>query len=293
MNHRLTCTDKDPTHVEALKGAVLHVHGYNDYFFHEHLARAFADAGYAFYAVDLRNAGRSLRGGQAAHFVTDLRQQAEDVDAAARAIRRLEPGLPLVVHAHSTGGLTSSLWAHDHRADGDGPDALVLDGPFLELAAPAWERTVGTWLVEVLGRLWPMGVLSHRPSYYATGQLKANGGRWEFDTTLKRPGGVPARLGWMRAARRAHAEVRRGLAIACPVLVAYSARSGPDNPANPDLDAQDTILDVAQIAARAPRLGRDVTLLSIDGGVHDLALSAEGPRTAYLDGVLRWLGEKL
>src|SRR5680860_1867760 len=45
------------------RSAVLHVHGYNDYFFQDHLARAFTDAGHAFYAVDLARAGRSLRPG--------------------------------------------------------------------------------------------------------------------------------------------------------------------------------------------------------------------------------------
>jgi len=34
--------------------AVLHVHGFNDYFFQTHLADAFAAAGHTFYALDLR-----------------------------------------------------------------------------------------------------------------------------------------------------------------------------------------------------------------------------------------------
>lgn len=279
--------------MNAPRGAVLHVHGYNDYFFQRHLAEVFADAGYAFYAVDLRSAGRSLQPDQTPHFVTDLRDQGQDIAAAAAVVRAEHPGLPLTVHAHSTGGLTASLWAHDHRADGTGPDALILDGPFLELNLPAWKRLVGDPLISVLGRLRPHGLLSHEPSHYATGQLRANGGRWDFDTRLKRPDGVPARLGWMRAARRGHAEVRRGLAIACPVLVACSARSGPDHPDNPELDAQDTILDVRHIAARARGLGRDVTLLSVEGGVHDLALSADEPRAAYLEAVLGWLEDTL
>ncbi|WP_125778133.1 alpha/beta hydrolase [Antribacter gilvus] len=276
----------------APRGAVLHVHGYNDYFFQAHLAHAFAEAGYAFYAVDLRTAGRSLKPGQIPHYVTDLRQQAADIDVAAHAIRAIEQG-PLTVHAHSTGGLTAALWAHDHRADGTGPDALVLEGPFLDLSATWWQRTVGTWLLQLAGRLQPLKVLSSSPSHYATAQLAANGGRWEFDTTLKRPEGVPARQGWMRSARRGHAQVRRGLGLTCPVLVAYSAESGPDDPANPLLDAQDTILDVRQIAAQAPRLGADVTQLVVEGAVHDLTLSDDEPRAAYLAGMLGWLEGKL
>jgi alpha-beta hydrolase superfamily lysophospholipase len=127
------------------RAAVLHVHGYNDYFFQAHLARAFTDAGFAFYAVDLRTAGRSLRPGEIPHFVTDLQDQATDIAEAARTLRTLHPGLPLVVHAHSTGGLTASLWAHAHRNAGGtsaGPDALVLESPFFAFPAPVLTREV-------------------------------------------------------------------------------------------------------------------------------------------------------
>lgn len=273
------------------RAAVLHVHGYNDYFFQEHLARAFTAAGYAFYAVDLRAAGRSLRPDQIPHFVPDLREQATDVAAAARTVRSLEPGLPLVVHAHSTGGLTAALWAHAHRnATGDdaGPDALVLNSPFLDLRAPSWQRTVGTRVLDRVGRLASTAVLNDRPSRYAEHLLAANGGRWDFDTTLKRPEGLPTRVGWFVAVRRAQARIAAGLEIACPVLLARSGSSGPDEPDNPLLDAQDTVLDVHQMAALATGLGGDVTELVVPGGVHDLSLSASGPREVYLSGMLAW-----
>jgi alpha-beta hydrolase superfamily lysophospholipase len=275
----------------APKAAVIHVHGYNDYFFQEHLARAFAAAGYAFYAVDLRAAGRSLRPDQIPHFVLDLREQASDIAAAARTVRALEPGLPLVVHAHSTGGLTASLWAHAHRnAAGAhaGPDALVLDSPFLDLRAPEWQRGIGTRVLDSVGRLASTAIVSDGPSRYAEHLHAANGGRWEFDTALKRPEGVPGRVGWFVAVRRGQARVAAGLEIASPVLLARSDSSGPDELDNPLLDAQDTVLDVQHMAALGPGLGHDVTELVVPGGVHDLALSARGPREAYLDGMLKW-----
>lgn len=276
--------------------AVIHVHGYNDYFFQAHLARVFAAAGFAFYAVDLRAAGRSLQPDQIPHFVMDLREQATDIAAAARAVRALEPGLPLVVHAHSTGGLTAALWAHAHRnaAGADaGPDALVLDSPFLDLQAPLWKRTFGTRVLDTVGHLAATAVVSEGPSRYAEHLLAANGGRWEFDTTLKRPEGVPSRVAWFVAVRRGQARVAAGLEIACPVLLARSDSSGPDTLDNPLLDAQDTVLDVRQMAALVPRLGHDVTELVVPGGVHDLTLSADGPREAYLDGMLEWTSTRL
>ncbi|WP_233275859.1 alpha/beta hydrolase [Isoptericola variabilis] len=276
------------------RATVLHVHGFNDYFFQDHLARAVTDAGHAFYAVDLRRAGRSLRPGDVPHFTTSLRELGEDVDAAARAVRALEPGAPLVVHAHSTGGLTASIWAHARRDEpGAGPDLLVLDSPFLNLHAAGLVRVVNAGAIEVLGRTRPMAVLSTSPSMYATYQLRANGGRWDFDPTLKRPESVPKRAGWVRAVVRAQVRLARGLEIPCPVLVATSASSGPDSPDNPDLDAQDTVLDVDLIDARARRLGERVDRLVVEGGVHDLTLSADGPRKAYLEGMLAWVAEHL
>ena len=45
----------------AERGAVLYIHGFSDYFFQRHMAERFAAEGYAFYALDLRKYGRSLR----------------------------------------------------------------------------------------------------------------------------------------------------------------------------------------------------------------------------------------
>lgn len=279
---------------ESPVAAFLHVHGYNDYFFQAHLARAVAAAGLEFFAVDLRRAGRSLLRADhdrlPAHYATSLREPGADLSAAARAVRALAPGLPLVVHAHSTGGLTAALWAHAVRDDpGTRPDVLVLDSPFLDLAGSWLQRAARTSVLEVLGRRRPTAVVSTAPSMYATYQHVSSGGRWDFDTELKRPAGQPVRAAWLRGVRRAQVRLARGLQVSCPVLVARSAASGPDSPANPHLDGQDTVLDVARIATLAPRVGARVTELVVDGGVHDLTLSAEGPRVRYLDQMLDWV----
>ncbi|WP_418276789.1 serine aminopeptidase domain-containing protein [Isoptericola jiangsuensis] len=271
------------------RGVVLHVHGYNDYYFQEHLTAALTVQGFACYAVDLRRAGRSVlrepegAGGLPPHFATSLGEFGADLDAAAAAVRRAEPGLPLAVHAHSTGGLTASVWAS--VTSGAGPDALVLDSPFLDLTGSWLARQVNLGVVGVLGRVRPMKVVSAHPSVYATFQHRLYGGRWDFDVRLKRPDGQPVRAAWLRTVRRAHVRVARGLGLTCPVLVARSARSGPDSPDNPSLDAQDTVLDTRLIGAVAPRLGADVHQLVVPDGVHDLCLSAPGPRETYLAGV--------
>jgi alpha-beta hydrolase superfamily lysophospholipase len=273
-------------------GVVLHVHGYNDYYFQDHLTAALTAAGLVCYAVDLRRAGRSLLRDDAdvggpAHYTTSLSDFGADLDSATAAVRAAEPHLPLTVHAHSTGGLTASVWAAS--SDADRPDALVLDSPFLDLAGSWLARQVNFGVMGVLGRVSPLKVVSAHPSVYATFQHRDYGGRWDYDTRLKRPEGQPVRAAWLRTVRRAHARVARGLGLTCPVLVARSASSGPDSPDNPALDAQDTVLDTRLIGQMAPRLGTDVRQLVVDGGVHDLALSDAGPRGEYLAGVAEFL----
>lgn len=274
------------------RAVVLHVHGYNDYFFQDHLAAPLADQDLALAAVDLRRAGRSWRPGQVPHAVEDLREAASDLSLAAAVLREELPGVPLVVHAHSTGGLAAALWAHSWRGRG-ALAALVLDSPFLDLRTSWLARTVGGPLLDAVGPWAPLTVLSDAPSVYARHQHVDDGGRWVFDRHLKRPQGLPVRAVWMRAVRRGQARLARGLDVDVPVLVARSARSGPDREDNPRLDQEDTVLDVAQIARLGPRVGPRTDELVVDDGVHDLTLSADAPRAAYLDGVLAWLDRQL
>jgi hypothetical protein len=55
----------------------------------------------------------------------------------------------------------------------------------------------------------------------------------------------------------------------------------------------DTVLNVAHIARLAPLLGRRVTCLRIEGGVHDLMLPAKPVRKHVYDELGRWLGAYL
>ena len=140
-----------------------------------------------------------------------------------------------------------------------------------------------------MAALFPRAVVYRRPSVYATNLHVSGGGRWDFDVAWKRPHGVPVRVAWAHAVRVAQARVSRGLGLSLPVLVARSDSSGPDVATNPKLDSQDTVLDVTQIALMAPLLGDSVTELVVQGGVHELSLSRDEARAAYLDGVLAWL----
>lgn len=273
--------------------AVLSVHGFVDYFFHPHVARALAAAGYAPYAVDLRGHGRSLAAHVAAghdpNLVTDLALYAHDLDAAAAAVRAAGHER-LVVLGHSTGGLVAPLWANGRPGRAD---ALVLNSPWLELNEGWLQRGPATWAVELLGGVAPRLVVGHLGEHYGRALHRDGGGEWDYDLAWKPHEGFPVRAAWLREIRRAHRRVARGLDLRVPVLVLASDRSGPHGSWHPELVTTDSVLDVVHIRDRAPRLGSDVTLREIAGGAHDLALSPEPARDAYLAAVVEFLDSRV
>ncbi|GGP48185.1 alpha/beta hydrolase [Saccharothrix coeruleofusca] len=274
----------------ADRGAVLYVHGFADYFFQRHVADHFAARGYDFYAVDLRAYGRSLKPGEVANFVVDLADHFEEIDAAVRVVREEDGHRRLVVMGHSTGGLTTSLWAHERRADGV-LDALVLNSPWLELAEPWLLRTLGTAAIRALGRVAPKLVI--RPGLgpvYGQSIHRDHHGEWDFDTAWKPIEAFPVTAGWLRAVRRGHARLHRGLDVRVPVLVLRSGRSHLRAKRwTPEAMTADTVLDVAHMQRWAPKIGRDVTVVRVDGGLHDLFLSAQSVRERALAEVDRFL----
>src|SRR5512138_4016172 len=64
------------------RGAILYVHGFSDYFFQRHMAERFALEGYAFYALDLRKHGRSIRPHQHPNFCKSIAEYYADITAA-------------------------------------------------------------------------------------------------------------------------------------------------------------------------------------------------------------------
>src|SRR3954469_2349852 len=110
--------------------AVLHVHGFANYFFQTAYAEWWNERGYDFYAVDLRKYGRSIRPHQTPNFVTDLRDYFADLDAAWQRIADRDGHHRVLLSAHSTGGLVVALWADERKPALAG---MVLNSPWLDL----------------------------------------------------------------------------------------------------------------------------------------------------------------
>lgn len=269
--------------------AVLYVHGYVDYFFHDHVAQFWVDEGYDFYALDLRKYGRSLRPHQTANYCADLTEYDEELDEAVRIIRDEGDHHTLVVMAHSMGGLATALWI-SRRPPGT-VAALVLNSPWLTPHNAPWiERNPGTLrAVETLGTVRRNLVLPMRISRHHGHSMHRNfRGEWDYDLTWKPPEGFPARAGFGRALVRGHRAVARGLDLPCPVLLACSTRSVRANRWSEEIMHADALLNVEDMVTRGAHLGRHVTIVRIEGGVHDLGLSATEPREHYLAEVRRW-----
>ncbi|HEY8553046.1 MAG TPA: alpha/beta hydrolase [Burkholderiales bacterium] len=256
--------------VSAPNGPVLYVHGFIDYFFQRETAERFAQAGYAFHALDLRKHGRSLRPHQHPNFCRSIREYYADLTEALRII-----GEPTVLVGHSTGGLVCSLYAHEGERRAQ-LTALWLNSPFFDFKLPPWRRALLAVGARV-GRVFPFlnDPRAVSPDYPKS-LHKHYRGEWEFDLRLKPIRGFPAYYGWLAAIREAQARVRRGLDIRCPVLSTYS-------------DEADIVLDWRHMERWSRVLGPDVTLRQFPGALHDVVLSRKDIREAVYAFVLDWL----
>lgn len=271
---------------ERPRQAVLYVHGWNDYFFQVHLADQMAAFGYDFFAIDLRRYGRSLRRGQLPGFVTDLDDYGQELAAATEVI--LADHERLVLMGHSTGGLVAALWA---ARNPDRVAALVLNSPWLDLQGSAMIRTLGGPVIDRLGSSLPTSVLRLPDlGFYARTLHSSLEGEWDYDLDLKTTPGPPIRVGWLRAILAGHQRVAAGLGLQVPVLVMCSTNTDFARRWHEGLRIVDTVLDVEQIASRAAKLGRHVTIVRIDEGMHDLFLSAPPVRAQVFVEIERWLG---
>ncbi|MDQ1745570.1 MAG: hypothetical protein QOE23_3909 [Pseudonocardiales bacterium] len=279
--------------VELSHGAVLYLHGFSDYFFQTDLADFFAGRGLAFYALDLRKSGRARRPGQTAHYVSDLARCDAELEAALDIVAGEHPGQPVVVVAHSTGGLIAPLWLDRRRRAGRvAPIAgLVLNSPWLDLQGKAVHRGPLTQVLRVLGRAQPLRPLKLPASGYTSTLHTSGTGEWSFDLELKPLDGFPVTLGWLNAVRRGQARLHRGLDVGVPSLVLRSDRTHFSTRYSGLSDRADTVLDVRQIARWAGCLGNETTVVPVPGARHDVFLSLPEPRAHAYSRLDRWLRE--
>lgn len=287
--HRIAARVRPP----EPESTVLYVHGWSDYFFQHELARFFADRGVAFYALDLRKYGRSLRSWQTPGYVANLSDYDDDITAALEALTEdvvarsgMRPA-NITLMAHSTGALVASLWAH--RFPGR-VSSLILNSPWLDTQGSALLRTTTQGLLEPITRFRPKARLKLPEfGFYWRSISNQADGEWELNQAWRPQFGFPIRAGWLTAVLTGHAQVRRGLTIDVPVLVLASSTSTISPVWNEAMLSSDSILDVTVMTQRALQLGPNVTICRFEGALHDTLLSTRPVREKVYAELGRWM----
>ena len=273
-----------PADGEAI-GAVLHVHGFADYFFHTEYAEWWTARGYDFYALDLRKYGRSLRDHHTPNYVGNVEAYFEELDAVWSFISSDHDRV--ILSAHSTGGLVLPLWADDRRIPAT---AMVLNSPWFDLRGSFLLRTLGTRVIDIVGGFQPKRLIPRDVSgLYGRSLHHTHEGEWDYNLDWKPVDSWPLYAGWLRAIRRGHARLHAGLSLPFPVLVLSSSRTGAPVEMGDDVHATDIVLDVEQIRRWAGVLGPHVTSIAIEGARHDVVLSVGPVRKQVYDTLDRWV----
>lgn len=292
---------------QAPRFVLLYIHGRNDYFFQRELAEDIAGCGGAFYALDLRRYGRSLRPGQRMGFVSNLSLYDEDIAEALDLIREDYPDLPLVLMGHSTGGLLATLWANRHPGALDG---LILNSAWLEMQTMASMRSAVAPILERIASRNPMWAVpgGDGPDHYGRSLREGRNALdaplpdslaaypddpavkgWTYALEWKRPGSYPAYAAWLEAILDGHENVASSVHLDIPVLSMMSTTSYFGEEFTEAVFSSDVVLDREVILERSARLGPLVTMASFPGK-HDLLLSDPQVRAEVYDTMNRWIG---
>lgn len=268
--------------------AFLYIHGYADYFFHDHLSQRCVDEGYGFFAVELRKYGHSKLSHQHFNFCKSLDEYYPDIDVSIDKI--IESGYnKIVLLGHSTGGLLAAMYMYNGSRR-EKVASLVLNSPFFELNTSWLERTV---ILPVLFKIpfipTYMRMKNRLSPFYGEAIHKDFRGEWEYDTLMKPLSGIPLYVLWVRAIYRAQRMLQKGLKIQIPILVISSDNSFDAESWDDKILSSDIVLNVDDIRRYSVFLGNKVTYSIVDNAMHDVFLSRYNVRKEAMDIMLRWL----
>jgi alpha-beta hydrolase superfamily lysophospholipase len=281
--------------------AILYVHGYTDYFFQTGLAEHFVDLGYRFYALDLQGYGRSIRPSTPPNWCESIEQYGQDLDIALATIKQ-DGADQVIILGHSTGGLVVSTYlaqpyaltereSHYNKAF---PKVvgLMLNSPFLALPFPPAVLNFVSWPVRILVSLLPFSYLrAKKINIYSKSLHTIYGGEWDYRLDWKPSQGFDLSFHWLReviVAQRNLANQRLNI----PTLMCHSEISTIGKRTVKEIQQGDGVLDVNSMQQAAKKTFAHLTQVSIPQGFHDLYLSHQPARTAYLSAMTQWL-EKL
>jgi alpha-beta hydrolase superfamily lysophospholipase len=267
--------------------SILYIHGFIDYFFHPHVAKQFDEHGFDFHALDLRKYGHSLRKHQRACYAKSLHEYFEEITIAIKEI--ITKGSPSVILlGHSTGGLTSSLYAN-YGQEKKHVSGIILNSPFLEMNLPKTSHNFLKIAYNTIPHIAPYAALKDAvPAAYGKSLHKDHKGEWDYNLEFKPLRGFPIYFAWFKAITTGHKYLQTKSNIEVPVLVMYSSQSLPKKWVESDFSKSDIVLNVKHIKEIGAKLGNKVTLLEVKDGLHDLFLSRKDVRDYAFDEMFKW-----
>ena len=270
--------------------AVLYIHGYSDYFFQTELSERVQGANMTFYALDLRRYGRSKLPHQIWYDVRSISDYFEEIDSSINIIRR-DGYNNIVLMAHSTGGLTASLYAASKKDDLP-VVSLVLNSPFFDFNMNGFNESVGVPIISMLGKLFPNMVVNQKVSpVNCMSMHKSYYGEWNFDTIMKPVKSPLVTASWVRAIHKGQKQLQKGIKIACPVLIMTSGSSSKGMTFRKEHLDSDTVLDVEDIQNFSKKIEGKTDLMIFPNGLHDLVLSRKEVRDKVYSSMFKWIKE--
>lgn len=271
--------------------AVLYIHGFIDYFFQTEMAEQFNQHGFDFYALDLRKYGRSHLPHQKFYNVREIAEYDAEITQALDIIGA-EGHDAILLSGHSTGGLTTTLYAAHHPAH---PliKALWVNSPFYDFNMNPIKKKLGLPNLSRVGKLCPdLEFPSELNKWYVTSLHKNLKGEWYFNLEWKKTTYPWVRLSFIRAIFEAQKEIHQGVTLKVPALVMHSDQSKNPKKWHKYVQTSDVILNVKHIDKYARKINGDVTISEIKNGVHDLVLSEKSVREHVYHQLFAWLKQK-
>lgn len=284
---KVTCTVVRKITKKSLRTAVLYIHGFNDYFFQRDMAEKFDAQGFGFYALDLRKYGRSYLPNQKFNNVRKLDEYFADLDTALRIMHR-EGADKILLCGHSTGGLIVTLYAN-HVLGEEMFDAIFLNSPFFDMNLSKFlEKRILPSVVKKGARKPNKLMKGGLPKWYGWSLYQGEKGEWDYNLAWK-PHVPPAvNYGWLKAIVDGQRKIHAGITVGKPVLVMHSDKSVYTKIWTEELFKADAVLSVQDIAQYSKKLQGEVTVQTIENGMHDLVLSKLAVREKVYSELFRW-----
>jgi alpha-beta hydrolase superfamily lysophospholipase len=266
--------------------ALLYVPGWSDYYFNTELADFVSARGWRFYALDLPEHGRSLRPGGRPGYIPSAEHYLESIDAALDALAADGTG-QIVLMGHSTGGLAAALEAQRRP---DRIAALILSSPWL---VPHGGRAAGRMLEYALA-----GRATARPDqviplpsrgYFWRAVAREAGGEWDLREDLRPRTAFPVRAGWLYGILAAQRELLAGSTVSIPSLLLASTRSDTGLVWREHMRSRDAVLAIGPMRRAARAVCSSLDEVLVDGGLHDVLLSAPSVRRGAYTRLGAWL----